>query len=263
MKQLSQVKTPCQTFSASYQLQFSIDSAKGFGNQLPNTTLGIILAYSLVQSRYFSWRSVWCITRMCLHRKAGSLGTAGRERKRAWGETNPSLHLIRCNNSLEETRWFQQQPVSTSRQKCHTTHPVPQDTAHHRVTLKLGNTDRGVLHLNDTTPHLQRCLPVYWGNHLLGGSRYPPFSNSKKPLLVYVTLQTWGCFERSPKHTRSVWAIQENKPEFQLYIVSLQQSSIRYHKGVNSGWVSVMDEREFVSWDTIRELPELHPATAS
>lgn len=147
---------------------------------------------------------------MCLRRKAGSLGTAGRERKRAWGETNPWLQLIRCNNSLKKTCWFQQQPVSTGRQKCSITHPVLQDTAHHRAALKLGNTDHGALHLNNTTPHLQRCLPVYWGNHLLGGSWYPLFSNSKNPLLVYVTSKTWGCFEKSPKPTRSVWAIHEN-----------------------------------------------------
>lgn len=47
-------KSLCQTLSAWYQLQFSIDSAKVFGNVLPNTTLGIILAYSVVQSGYFS-----------------------------------------------------------------------------------------------------------------------------------------------------------------------------------------------------------------
>lgn len=65
-------KTPCQTFPAWYQFQFSIDSAKLCGNQLPNSSLGIILAYSLVQRGYFSNLLKECLVhhRMCLHRKA-------------------------------------------------------------------------------------------------------------------------------------------------------------------------------------------------
>lgn len=86
-------KTP---FTAWYQLQFSIDSAKVFGNQLPNTSLGIILAHSLVQSGYFS-----TVLKECLvHHKnvpaqEGSFtGYSWQREKRAWGGTNPSLQLI-------------------------------------------------------------------------------------------------------------------------------------------------------------------------
>lgn len=158
-------KTP---FTAWYQLQFSTDSAKVFGNQLPNSSLGIILAHSLVRSGYFSK----VLKERLVHHEnvpaqEGSFtGYSWHREKTAWEGTNPFLQLIRCNNSLEETCWFQQEPASTSRQRCHKAHPAPQDTALHRVTLKLGNTDQGDLHFNDTTPHLQRCLPVYWGNHL-------------------------------------------------------------------------------------------------
>lgn len=86
-------KTP---LTAWYQLQFSIDSAKVFGNQLPNTSLGIILAHSLVQSGYFS-----TVLKECLvHHKnvpaqEGSFtGYSWQREKRAWGGTNPSLQLI-------------------------------------------------------------------------------------------------------------------------------------------------------------------------
>lgn len=205
-------------FTAWYQLQFSIDSAKVFGNQLPNTSLGITLAHSLGQSGYFSNLLKECLVHLKnVPAQEGSFtGYSWQREKRAWGETNPSLQLIRCSNSLEETCWFQQQPASTSRQRCHTAHPVPQDIAFHRVTPKLGNTDQGVLHC-PTSPEMPSRL-----------LRKSPPSKLYKTLLVYVTLQTWGCFERTPKHTR-VWAIHENEPEFQLYRVSLWQSSVRYH----------------------------------
>lgn len=60
-------RTPWQPPSALYQLQSFKNSAKVFGNQLPNTTLGIVLAYSLEQSRSQQLaEECWYIKRKCL-----------------------------------------------------------------------------------------------------------------------------------------------------------------------------------------------------
>lgn len=106
---------------------------------MPNTTLGIIPAYSLEQSRYFSslLKAFGASKEHAEHRKPGSLGAAGRGRKRAIRVINPSLA-----DEVATAPWRKLALFSSSwlppAERYHTAHPIPQHAAHYKIALETG-----------------------------------------------------------------------------------------------------------------------------
>lgn len=112
-------RTPCQPPPALYQLQSFKNSAKVFGNQLPNTTLGIVLAYSLEQSRSQQLaEECWHIDCKCLAQE-GRFTSYSKQMRKSLTGIHPSL-ADEVQQLLRENL-FQQQSASTSKEVSHNT----------------------------------------------------------------------------------------------------------------------------------------------